>query len=129
MIKKSIASILILLIFINSIGCYSHNQIRKWDSEKLKGADEVKITTIDKKVYILTDVKIEGSEVKGVVVTSHSEWLRDIQGKEIVISLNEIKKIEVKELNSVFIGVAAALGIVLLGYAVFIVILLLNYEK
>ena len=100
MIKKSIASILIILISINSIGCYSHNQIRKWDSEKLKEADEVKITTNDEKIYILTDVTIEGLEVKGLVVPTHSEWLRDIQGKEIVISIKEIKKIEVETFDT-----------------------------
>ena len=65
MIKKSIASILIILILINSIGCYSYNQIKKEDTEKLKEDNEVKITTIDEKVYILHDVQIIGSILKG----------------------------------------------------------------
>jgi hypothetical protein len=98
MIKKSIASVLVLLILINSVGCYSYSQIKKEDAEKLWiwPDDRVKISTIDEKIYILTDVTIKGSEVKGLVVRNHSEWLRDIQGKEIVISFKEIKKIEVE---------------------------------
>jgi len=31
MIKKSMASILIILIFIHSVGCYSYKQIKKDD--------------------------------------------------------------------------------------------------
>jgi len=114
MIKKSIASILIILILINSIGCYSYNQIKKEDTEKLWADDEVKITTIDEKVYILTDVTIEESEVKGLVVPTHSEWLRDIQGKEIVISIKEIKKIEVEKFETGSIKIVIVVSVLVL---------------
>ena len=96
MIRKSISGILLLLIFINSIGCYSYKQIKIENTEEFEKNDEVKITTLDEKVYILSDVTIDGLEARGVVVPTHSGWLRDIQGKEIVISIKEIKKIEVE---------------------------------
>ena len=96
MIKKSIASILIILIFINSIGCWSYSQINSTiDTSEFKKNDRVKITTIDGRVYILTNVTIEGSELKGEVPLSHLERERGNIPEEIVLSLKEIKIIEV----------------------------------
>ncbi len=131
MIKKSIASILIILILINGMGCYFYNQIKKEDTKRIEESDKVKITTLDEKVYVLTDVTIEGSEVKGVVGPTHSfsVWPSDIQGKEIVISFKGIKKIEVQEYNKGSSIAAIGLGIVIGGLLVFYVIVGLTYEK
>ncbi len=129
MIKKSIASILIILILINSIGCYSYSQINKEDAEKIEIADEVKITTLNEKVYILSDVTIDGLEVRGVVVLSHSEWLREIQDGEIVISVKEIKKIEVDKYNPVLSSLALLLGVGVLVVVVVFAIAISEYEK
>ena len=127
-LHSGIASILIILILINSIGCYSYNHIKKEDSEKIEEDDEVKITTIDEKVYILTDVTIRESEVKGFVDSVHSEWWRDIKGKEIVLSLNEIKKFEVEEID-VVTPILIVLGVVFTGWIVFWAIMYATYEK
>ena len=101
MIKKSIASVLIILILINSIGCYSYSQIKKEDTEKLWADDEVKITTIDEKVYILTDVEIQGSILRGY---GHKDeyvfgFIRKRGVEEVVIPTDQIKKIEVNKFD------------------------------
>ena len=128
MIKKSIASILIILILINSIGCYSYSQINKESAVIFKEDDTVKIMTIDEKVYELIDVKIDGSEVKGVVVSTHSEWLRDNQSKEVTILFEDIKKIEVPQFN-----VGLTLGLIIpcagiVGFVIFYAIGMSNLK-
>jgi len=42
MIKKAISSILVLLIFINSIGFYSYNQIKIGNTKEFEKDDEVR---------------------------------------------------------------------------------------
>jgi hypothetical protein len=111
MIKNYVTSILIILILINSIGCYSYFQINREDTDKIEKDDDVKITTLDEKVYFLTDLTIEGSEVKGLAVLSRSEQLRDIQAKEIVISINEIKRIEVYNFSKAVLTVVFIIAI------------------
>ena len=100
MIKKSIASLLIILILINSIGCYSYSQINTESAVIFKEDDKVKITTLDEKIYILYNVKIGESEIKGVTYLTHSEKLGDIRGKEVVIPTEQIKRIEVEKHNT-----------------------------
>lgn len=101
MIKKSIASILIILILINSIGCYSYSQIKKEDSEELEVDDEVKITTLDEVVYILVDVEIQGSILKGHRL-EYIYW-RDygFDLEEVLIPTEQIKKIEIDKFDPV----------------------------
>ena len=128
MIKKSIASILILLIFINSIGCHTYNQIKKEDTEKLDRNDKVKITTLDGKEYILTDVEIQGPILKGRVYKSTYEQITQGSRKdkdteeanleERIIPIEEIKKIEVDKYNPhtsalTVIGVMCFIGVVI----------------
>ena len=60
MIKKCIASILIILIFINSIGC-SYNAVRKDDINSIEEAGKIKLTTVDNKEYILKNVTVTDS--------------------------------------------------------------------
>ena len=67
MAKKGKASILILVLLINGVGCHSYIQINREDTEKIVEGDKVKITTIDENVYILTNVTIEKSRVKGFI--------------------------------------------------------------
>ena len=100
MIKKSIASILIVLILINSIGCYSYSQINMEDTEKIVEGNKVKITTIEEKVYILTDVMIDSSHIRGMASLSQSELLAGEQKKEIAIPFEEIKEIEIRAYDS-----------------------------
>jgi len=115
MIKKSIASILIFLILINSIGCYSYNQIMKEDTKKIEENDKVRITTLDEKVFVLTDVTIEGSEVTGFVVPTQWKLGRDIHVEVIVISFKEIKNIEIKEHNT---GLTVLTVVLVLGVTI-----------
>jgi hypothetical protein len=65
MIKKSIAGVLAILLLINNQGCYSYNHIEKDNAEKLEQYDQVKINTFDEKIYILHDVVIQESMLKG----------------------------------------------------------------
>lgn len=60
MIKKSIASILVLLIIINSIGCYSKAYLPKKELDKLSEGDNIIVTTKDRKAYDIRVVRIIG---------------------------------------------------------------------
>ncbi len=66
MIKKSIASILIILILINSIGCYSFQDVKVEDAETNKKHTSAKLTTLDDKVYYLIDVEVQETKINGV---------------------------------------------------------------
>ena len=98
MIRKGIASILIILILINSIGCYSYNQIKKENTGEFEKDDEVKITTLDEKVYYLHDVEIQGSILKGYGY-KYIYWGYRNKREEVVIPTDQIKKIEVDKFN------------------------------
>jgi hypothetical protein len=123
MIRKGIASILIILILINSIGCYSYSQIKKEDTEKIEEYGEAKITTIDDKVYILTDVEIQESILKGY--GQKDEYLfgfikyRGV--KEVVIPIDQIKKIEIKSPDT---GLTVLAIIIIIGIPVGLVLYL-----
>jgi hypothetical protein len=130
MIKKCITFILIFLILINGMGCYSYHAVKMEDAEKIDMIEKAKIRTFDDKLYILTDVTIQGSEVKGKVARSiYTKWLKDLQGQEIVISFKEIREIEVREYNKGSTTVAIILGVGILGFMVFMGITLSNLEK
>ena len=45
-----------------------------------------------------------------MVVSTHSEWLRDNQSKDVVILFKDIKKIEVQQFN-----VGLSLGLIILS--------------
>jgi hypothetical protein len=111
MIKKHIASILIILILINSIGCYSYNQIKIGNTKEFEKDDNVKITTLKEKVYNLHHVQIEGSELKGL---SFNQFEGDV-----VIPTNQIKKIEVHEFSFALtsVGVILIIGLPLVAFA------------
>ncbi len=91
MIKKSIVSIIIVLILNIQSGCFSYQEIKLEDEETVKLAGKVKITTLDNKEYFLFDVEIQGSTVKG------KEKTHTNQTREIILSAEEIKKIEDEE--------------------------------
>ncbi len=115
MMKKSIASVLVLLILINSIGCYSYSQIKKEDAEKIEKDDEVKITTIYEKVYYLHDVQIKGSKLKGLYYTSSSNPRYRREVEEVVIPTDQIKKIEIKSSDT---GLTVLTIIIIIGIPV-----------
>ena len=95
MIKKTIASILILIIFINSIGCmvsYKQIGINKYD--EIEEAREIRLTTVDNKEYILRNVRIEGSIISG------NQWVQnEISERRIKFSVDQISKIEAEEFH------------------------------
>ena len=119
MMKKSIASVLVLLILINSIGCYSYSQIKKEDAEKIEEGDEVKITTIYEKVYYLHDVEIQGSILKGYGY-KYISWGYQNKREEIVIPTQQIKKIEVDKFNPAItvLTVVLIIGIPIAAFAI-----------
>jgi hypothetical protein len=113
MIKKSIASVLILLILINSVGCYSYSQIKKGDIFEFDEKDEVKITTLDEKIYHLIGVQIQGNIMRGI------DKRIDIYPRKVVeIPLEKIAKMEVEKSHVLLI-----LGIVIVAW----IVLYLNF--
>jgi len=115
-IKKSLSCILILLIFINCVGCIrtipftplSPPDYLKRDLEDFSEGDEIIVMTWDKETHSLTVVKIEESEIHGNVFTA------DHESTPIVIRAENIKSIHVKKnytwhvaLITVLIGGAA----------------------
>ncbi len=119
MIKKSISNILIILILVNSIGCYSYQQIKTWQIVKIRKSDEVRITTseeeidkfvendevkmttVEEKVYYLHNVQIKGSKLKGLYYTSRSSPRYRREVEEVVIPIDQIKKIEIDSFDTV----------------------------
>ncbi len=102
MIKKSIVCILIVLLLINSIGCSSYQKVLfvidadqelvlAPSEETFQKNEKVLITTWDGKTYTLTGVKVQGFEFRGI------EWISNSKFREVVISAEEIKKIETQQ--------------------------------
>ena len=104
MIKKSIASILVLLIIINSIGCYSKAYLPKKELDKLSEGDNIIVTTKDRKAYDIRVVRIIGSDIHGIEYRPGRP--------QIVIKSEEISTIETKKLDA---GKTIIFGIVCIG--------------
>ena len=66
MIKKSIASILIILMLLNSVACYSLRDVNVEDTDTIKKYESAKLTTLDDKVYYLIDVEVQETKINGV---------------------------------------------------------------
>ena len=95
MIKKSIAYILIFLIFINSIGCTSYKQIRMDDKEKIEKAREIRLTTVTNKEYILRNFIMTDSTI------SFNQWVQNkYSWRRIEIPTDQILYIEVEEVDA-----------------------------
>jgi hypothetical protein len=94
-IKKSIASILIVLIFINSVGCMSYNQLGINDKNKIEEAEEIILTTVDNKKYILTNVVVQDSVLSG------DQWVENNMRKiSREFSAEQILSIEAEEVDA-----------------------------
>ena len=118
MVKKCIAYLMISLILLQVTGCYSYKAIKVEDAAETEKIEKVKITTMDDKTYIFTDVILEGSQVKGSVVPTRSQVLAGIHSEEISIPLEEIKKFEVNEYNIHLTIAAILLGSVALAFLI-----------
>ena len=115
MIKKSIASILIVLIFINSIGCTSYRDIKKEDKNEIEKAMVVKVTTVDDKEYILTNVTVIDSVISGNRCLENK-----IMERRIEFPVDQIAKIEVEKKVKGSIGLLV--GIAVIGIGVYLLI-------
>jgi len=122
MINKIIANILIPLILLHGMGCYSYKSLKVDDAQKTDKIEKAKITTINDKTYTLTDVTIEESQVKGFIAATHMGWVQKRHGEEILIPLEEIKKIEVDYFNQSKTTVTIILGIVALSFLVVLIL-------
>jgi hypothetical protein len=120
MIKKSIASILIILILINIVGCYPYSSITMYDTERIEKGEKFRVTTSDGTVYYLTDVEVQESIVRGKekVIKDHIRYPDRI----VEIRFEDIKSIEVEEIDVVTpILIVLGVGfIVLTAFFVFI---------
>jgi len=92
MIKKSIASILILLIFINSIGCFSYKPIGIDDKNEIERAREIRLTTVDNKEYILQNFTVTDSTISG-----NQRVENYVSERKIEFQVDQISKIEVEK--------------------------------
>jgi ABC-type ATPase with predicted acetyltransferase domain len=119
LIKKNIAILLIIIILVNTLACYSYQQIKK---EKLEKDDKVKITTTNGSVYYLYHVKIQESILKGINRSYDSKMKPD----EITIILEDIETFEVYRYDesltkifwgSVVVGLVVGIGLVVYGYS------------
>ena len=84
--------------------------------------------TFDDKLYILTDVTINESEVRGVVKSTPSERLRGNQSEEVIILIKEIKKIEDAEYDYALSAVGIIVGIGIGGVFLLVVGIGLNIK-
>ena len=107
MINKSIAWILIVLILINSIGCFPLTQVKPDNLDDIKKEEVVRITTQDDKVYYLIYVEFQNSKIFGYGYVNEDKS----RAREVIILAEEIKKIEVRE----FDGFLSAVVIVIVG--------------
>ena len=108
MIKKSISGVIVLLIFIKSIGCYSKVYLWQEDIEKLAEGDKIVVTMQDRKTHDITVVRIEGTEIHGIDYTGGQKSQVVIHAEEI--SLIEMKKFDTEKtllIGSVCIGAIA----------------------
>ncbi len=129
MLKKSISGILVLLIFINSIGCYSYKkinmyEINMYDTERIEKGEKFRITTLEGTVYYLTNVEVQESIVrgKGKVIKQHLVYL----GGAVEIRFEDIKSIEVEEID-VKTLLLIVLGASVIVLTVFFVIMIDQY--
>lgn len=113
--KQIIAGILVPLILIHGLGCYSYKAVKVHDAEKTDKIEQVRIRTITDKTYILAEVYFDSLHIRGKTVQSHTEWLRNDQKNEIFIPYEEIKKIEASSLDA---GLTAGFG---LGIGLFLI--------
>jgi hypothetical protein len=118
MIKKSIASILIILIFINSIGCTSYNAVKKDDINSIEEAGKIKLTTVDNKEYILKNVTVTDSTISGNQLVQNY-----VSERKIEFQVDQIAKIEVEEYNDA----KTALLIILTPLAIYGIVKLIDY--
>jgi hypothetical protein len=125
-IKKSIASILIILILINIVGCYPYNSITTYDTERIEKGEKFRVTTSDGTVYYLTDVEVQKSIVRGKekVIKDHIRYPDRI----VEIRFEDIKSIEVEEID-VVTPILIVLGVSGIVVITFIVIMLATFEK
>ena len=107
MIKRSIASILIILIFINSIGCMSYEQIRTDDKNEIEKANMIRLTTVNNKKYFLKNITATDSTISG------NQWVQNkIMKRRIEFSFDQISKIEAEEFHISTTGFGIVIGII-----------------
>lgn len=100
MINKIVVLVLIPLIFVQSMGCYSYQTTKLQDIEQTEKIEKAKITTIDGQSYDLEQITIKEDRVSGLISISVGERFRGKQKEEIEIPFSEIKKFEIRKANT-----------------------------
>jgi len=116
--NKSIALVLVLLVLINSTGCFSYQKLEIENERGVEVEGKVKITTRNDIVYYFYDVEVLESSVKGKQKTPTN------QIKVIVLDVEDIKKIEREEFQA---GLTVAVFIIV--PAILIILMLLSMDK
>ena len=90
MIKKSIASFLIALLIVNSIGCFPYKEVRTDEKDKIEKGGNVKIIKMDNKRHLFTNVVFQDSILVGTERIDNWE-------KQVKVPVKDIKTIEVQK--------------------------------
>jgi hypothetical protein len=92
MIKKSIYSILVILLFIYTCGCSTTKYYGRYQTEKVTVGDKIIVTMKNEEVYTLTLSEIVNDKISGKTGIGQS-------GSEstIVIPVDSIQTIQVKK--------------------------------
>ena len=111
MIKKSIPRILTLVMFFNSIGCYVSKSVKKEEYNKVSPGERIIMTMNDGKKHSIIIENIEEKNIHG----KYTSRLR--QGETIVIAVEDIKKIELRQSSTSksILAILAIGGLMYLG--------------
>ena len=93
MLKKSICIILVPLILINSLCCFSKVYLFQEDIDKISEGDNIIVMTQDGKAYDITVAKIEEEKIHGIVSDEGQEY-------PVVIHADDISMIQFKETDT-----------------------------
>jgi hypothetical protein len=117
MIKKSIIIVLIPLVLINGLGCYSYSTVRT-DNGTDDKLEKVRVTTSDNNVYVLKDVTIDSSNVSGTSSYSQNESLTGDK-KTMTLPRRRITLLEIRTYDGELTGyLVTVIGLALLTVVV-----------
>ena len=118
MVNKSLVWILIILLLIQFIGCYSYNAINIAETERIEKGEKFKVTTFDSTVYYITNVEILETMVKGKekVVKDNLVYPERV----VKIRFEDIKELEVEEIDieSPILIILGVCGVAMIAFAV-----------
>ena len=111
MLKKIIASLLIPLILIQTVGCFPYKKVDIENKDAIEKGGHFKITLMNNTVYYFTDIVIEDSILIG------TENIGRSQNRKVRLPADDIYTVETQNFNPglTVLAVLPILGIVILA--------------